>query len=52
MNKFVCPFISSGANIIQCDPACKCLNNDGTCKIIGFIDNVDKMIKEKLLSKN
>lgn len=50
-NKVVCPITSSGATINRCHPLCKFINDDGSCKLVNFVDNINKLIKDKL-SKN
>lgn len=47
MSGIICPFISSGNSYSQCHPLCKCLNDDGSCSIIKFFDNVDKIANSK-----
>lgn len=47
MEKKVCPFISTGNSIIRCHPNCKCINDDGTCKIIQFFSNIEKLTIDK-----
>lgn len=52
MENIVCPFISSGNSIVRCHPMCKCLDQDGSCKIISFMDNVDKIANNNSDSKS
>ena len=42
-NRIVCPFISKGNEIMQCHPMCKCLDSNNECKMIKFMDNIDKL---------
>jgi len=44
MGAAVCPLISTGGQIFQCHPLCNFRDENGNCKFLKFMDNIEKLV--------